>query len=83
MVDDTGLEPVTSRTSSAILDFFNIFCLFIAVSAPSDLTFNTFGEWEFHCFRGRLWLVMWSSSNSACLRLFPVIVFQVDSVGTN
>ena len=62
MVDDTGLEPVTSRTSTPVFCFSNIFCLFMIVFAPDRLLSNTFERQVFRLFLPCLWLVVWSAS---------------------
>ena len=62
MVDDTGLEPVTSRTSTPIFDFSNIFRLFIAIFTPGSFLSNTFERQVFRLFHSYLWLVVWSAS---------------------
>ena len=61
LVDDTGLEPVTSRTSTPLYDSYNIFYLFMVVFATNSFIFATFEKWEFRLFRPCLWLVVWSN----------------------
>ena len=64
MVDDTGLEPVTSRTSTQKDIFYNIFWLFLLVFAPKRLVSDTLRYRCFRVFHVCLWLVVWSDYNT-------------------